>query len=247
MRYRRCHSKDRLTARGTEACDLARRQGEVTVRTCPKSGLRHRPSTEFKDQGTRDIVHGKGRPPCSLSLKRAGSRPVNGTALDHLHPGSRNIGRSAASSHSGGQTDGVAAALSVFDFKSSGRNNCAMTGEPDATASVGALAEEAIAANLASGQAALGRGDWATARASFEKVLASEGHAAALEGLGRATWWLEDLESTFRVRERAFQLYREAQDSRSAARIATHLALDYLEFQGELCVAMAGCSAPKAF
>ena len=89
---------------------------------------------------------------------------------------------------------------------------------------------------LQTGDAALKLGDWVTARASFEAVLSREEVAAALEGLGRAAWWLEDLTTSFPVRERAFQLYREAGDAPSAARVAIALAFDYLDFQGEVFV-----------
>jgi ATP/maltotriose-dependent transcriptional regulator MalT len=89
---------------------------------------------------------------------------------------------------------------------------------------------------LETGAAALKRGDWSAARAAFESVLGHEEVAAALEGLGRAAWWLDDLSTTFPARERAFQLYREAGDPAAAARVAISLALDYLDFQGEVFV-----------
>ena len=89
---------------------------------------------------------------------------------------------------------------------------------------------------LETGQAALKRGDWVAARTAFETVLSRQEIAVALEGLGRAAWWLDDLSTTFPVRERAFQLYREAGDPAAAARVAISLALDYLDFQGEVFV-----------
>jgi ATP/maltotriose-dependent transcriptional regulator MalT len=98
-------------------------------------------------------------------------------------------------------------------------------------------AKSHVEALLAEGEAALRRGDWADARACFEHVLESAELPSALEGLGSAAWWLDDIDITFKVRERAFQLYREQGDPRAAARVATALALDYVEFQGELAVA----------
>jgi hypothetical protein len=89
----------------------------------------------------------------------------------------------------------------------------------------------------AEAEAALGRGDWTKARALFNAVLETGEDPVALEGLGRAAWWLDDLDSTFEVRERAFQLYRQRGDARAAARVATSLALDYVEYLGEMAVA----------
>lgn len=49
----------------------------------------------------------------------------------------------------------------------------------------------------------------------------------ALERLGEAAWWLGRLSVAIDARERAFSAYRQAGDSRSAARIAIDLAYDY--------------------
>ncbi|MGH7730953.1 MAG: LuxR C-terminal-related transcriptional regulator, partial [Candidatus Eiseniibacteriota bacterium] len=59
----------------------------------------------------------------------------------------------------------------------------------------------------------------------------------ALEGLGWSAWWLDDAETTFSARERAYRLYRKRGDPGSAARVAAWLAGDYLDFRGEHAVA----------
>lgn len=87
------------------------------------------------------------------------------------------------------------------------------------------------------GQAALARAAWEEARAHFEAAVAAEDSAAAWEGLGWAAWWLGDTETTFAARERAFRAYRQADDARSAARLASWLANDAVDFRGEYAVA----------
>jgi hypothetical protein len=42
--------------------------------------------------------------------------------------------------------------------------------------------------------------------------------AEALEGRSHAAWWLDDAETMFEARERAYRLYRRDGDLRSAAR-----------------------------
>jgi DNA-binding NarL/FixJ family response regulator len=87
------------------------------------------------------------------------------------------------------------------------------------------------------GQAALARGAWDEARAQFEAAVAAEGGSgAAWEGLGWAAWWLGDGETTFSARESGFRAYRQADDSRGAARLAAWLANDAIDFRGEYAV-----------
>ena len=90
---------------------------------------------------------------------------------------------------------------------------------------------------IADGWAALGRGDWESARAHFKAALEHKETPDALEGLGWAGWWLDDDATVFDVRERAYRLYRQRSDRRGAARVATWLVWDYIEFRGEQAVA----------
>ena len=87
------------------------------------------------------------------------------------------------------------------------------------------------------GRAALARGAWAEARASFEAALAEEETAEALEGLSWATWWLDDVDACFDARERAYRRYREDGDLRGAARMALWLSDDHSEFRRKEAVA----------
>ncbi len=87
------------------------------------------------------------------------------------------------------------------------------------------------------GREALSRGAWAEARAAFETSLASGESADALEGLGLAAWWLDDADTVFDARERAYRLYLDRGDRQSAARVAVWLAWDCWAFRGETAVA----------
>jgi len=84
---------------------------------------------------------------------------------------------------------------------------------------------------------ALARGAWEEARAAFERELAREETAEALEGLGLTSWWLDRGDGIFETRERSYTLYRERGERASAARLAVWLAWDYAAFRGELAVA----------
>jgi ATP/maltotriose-dependent transcriptional regulator MalT len=92
------------------------------------------------------------------------------------------------------------------------------------------------AASLQAGHEALTRGAWEEARARFEAALEEEETPEALEGLSWSAWWLDD-EAVFDARERAFRLYRKRGDATGAARMATWLAADHLDFHGALAVA----------
>lgn len=99
------------------------------------------------------------------------------------------------------------------------------------------VALDSVAEAVSAGQEALSRGAWEEARGAFEAALAQGEEPEALEGLGLAAWWLDDAEVTFDARERAYRLYAERGDRRSAARVATAIAWDYEAFRGELAVA----------
>ena len=77
-------------------------------------------------------------------------------------------------------------------------------------------------------------GRWEAARDAFAEA---EETAATLEGLSWAAWWLDDAGTVFDARERAYRLYRAAGDDAGAARMATWLAADELDFHGAATVA----------
>lgn len=87
---------------------------------------------------------------------------------------------------------------------------------------------------LATGRAALARGDWSTARAAFEAELAEGESPEALEGLARACWWLDDLEDCAEAQGRAYRLYRDRADARGAARLACQIAREAVFLRGDM-------------
>lgn len=87
------------------------------------------------------------------------------------------------------------------------------------------------------GHAALARGAWEDARALFEVAVRESGGAGALEGLSWAAWWTNDAEVLFDARERAYRAYLSAGERRGAARMASWIATDHVDFRGAHAVA----------
>ena len=77
------------------------------------------------------------------------------------------------------------------------------------------------------GYEALASGDWEGARDAFQDALDSTDSAEALDGLGRALWWLRDERGAIVHRERAYAGFRRDGDLARAARIALWLAREY--------------------
>jgi DNA-binding CsgD family transcriptional regulator len=85
---------------------------------------------------------------------------------------------------------------------------------------------------VATGTQALDQGAWEDARAAFERALAVEDSAEALDGMARALWWLADVDGAVHHRARAFRLFRTRGDLDTAARIAFWLAREYRSVLG---------------
>ena len=79
----------------------------------------------------------------------------------------------------------------------------------------------------AEGFEALATGNWDGAKAAFERALAGSESPEALDGLGRALWWLRDAEGAVVNRERAYAGFRRDGDLARAARIALWLSREY--------------------
>lgn len=77
------------------------------------------------------------------------------------------------------------------------------------------------------GLEALVTGDWESARLAFEESLRSADDPDALDGLGRALWWLRDPRGAVVHRERAYAGFRRRGELARAARIALWLAREY--------------------
>jgi len=87
------------------------------------------------------------------------------------------------------------------------------------------------------GWAELQEGRWEVARAFFEEAVTAEATPEAFEGLSWAAWWLDDPAGVFEAREHAYRLYKDAGDGDGAARMATWLACDELDFNGAVPIA----------
>ena len=79
----------------------------------------------------------------------------------------------------------------------------------------------------AEGYEALATGDWEGAKAAFRRAVAAADSPEALDGLGRALWWLRDAEGAVVHRERAYAGFRRDGELARAARIALWLSREY--------------------
>lgn len=78
---------------------------------------------------------------------------------------------------------------------------------------------------------------WEEARAAFQESVNDCETPEALEGLGTAALWLDDVPAALRALERAYRLYRDAGDDEAGARVAATIADGLLTFRGEPAVA----------
>ena len=97
------------------------------------------------------------------------------------------------------------------------------SGPCDDPAMTPALAQSA----LAEGFEALATGEWSRARGAFDAALDGAESPEALDGLGRALWWLRDEREAIVYRERAYAGFRRDGDLARAARIALWLSREY--------------------
>jgi DNA-binding CsgD family transcriptional regulator len=89
------------------------------------------------------------------------------------------------------------------------------------------------ATRVPEGHHALATGDWDEVRAAFAEALESGGDdPEALDGLGRALWWLRDAEGAVSSRERAYSAFRREGDIARAARLALWLSREYATVWG---------------
>ena len=81
--------------------------------------------------------------------------------------------------------------------------------------------------HLATGYEALAAGDWPGAREAFARAVAAVESPEALDGLGRALWWLREERDAVVYRERAYAGFRRDGELARAARIALWLSREY--------------------
>ncbi|CAN5749070.1 hypothetical protein BH20ACT14_BH20ACT14_09090 [soil metagenome] len=80
---------------------------------------------------------------------------------------------------------------------------------------------------LARGYESLAAGEWSDARDGFTRALEAVESPEALDGLGRALWWLREEHAAIVNRERAYAGFRRDGDLARAARIALWLSREY--------------------
>ena len=86
-----------------------------------------------------------------------------------------------------------------------------------------AVAEDA----LSRGHEALASGNWDVARSAFQAALDVTDSPEALDGLGRALWWLREERGAVVHRERAYAGFRRDGELARAARVALWLSREY--------------------
>src|SRR5262245_36719013 len=84
------------------------------------------------------------------------------------------------------------------------------------------------------GWQALKEARWSAALHHFQRADESP---EACEGLSWAAWWLDDADTVFHARGRAYALYKQRSNAAAAGRCATWLACDYLDFRGAASIA----------
>src|SRR4030095_7057115 len=90
---------------------------------------------------------------------------------------------------------------------------------------------------LLEGREALLKGNWKEAKIILESALVQQASAEVYEELARACWWLNDINSVFEYRTKAYELFIERNDRIDAARNAAWLGDDYLTIKGEFAIA----------
>ena len=94
-------------------------------------------------------------------------------------------------------------------------------------------ASPVIEQEIVAAQNALARGDWEDARDLYQSLADRvPSSPEILEGLGWATYWLQEGERSLDARESAYSLYVKLGDSRRACRVAIGLAVDSVDYRG---------------
>lgn len=88
-------------------------------------------------------------------------------------------------------------------------------------------AEPPVTQVLDEARAAFAQSDWEAAREHFQRALAAEISAEALDGLGQTLWWLGEEEAAIELRTKAFAAYQRRGDADAAANVAIYLASEY--------------------
>ncbi|WP_458112114.1 LuxR C-terminal-related transcriptional regulator [Arthrobacter sp. R1-13] len=94
------------------------------------------------------------------------------------------------------------------------------------------MVDAAVSEGLEEGERLLSSTEWAAAASAFESVLAIDDEPAAHDGLGRALWWLRDVDRAIAERTAAYAGFRSLGQDARAFRAAVWLAREYAEVMG---------------
>jgi ATP/maltotriose-dependent transcriptional regulator MalT len=100
---------------------------------------------------------------------------------------------------------------------------------------------EGVDRQMALGREALARHDWREAKEAFGAALEQEETPEALEGVGGAAIWLQEVDVVFDSFERAYRLYLERDDQLGAGRAATWVANAVYSFRRDMAVTAGWC------
>ncbi len=90
---------------------------------------------------------------------------------------------------------------------------------------------------LNKGRQALATGEWEKAKELLDNALKEDESAEVYEELGWVNWWLNDAQSVFESRLKAYNLFLKSNNKLGASRNASWIGVDYIEFKGEFAVA----------
>jgi DNA-binding CsgD family transcriptional regulator len=94
------------------------------------------------------------------------------------------------------------------------------------------MVDAAVFEGLEEGERLLISTEWAAAASAFESVLAIHDEPSAHDGLGRALWWLRDVDRAIAERTAAYAGFRRLGQDARAFRAALWLAREYAEVLG---------------
>ena len=94
------------------------------------------------------------------------------------------------------------------------------------------MVDAGVFEGLKEGERLLASTEWAAAAASFESVLMIHDEPAAHDGLGRALWWLRDVDGAIAERTAGYAGFRRRGQDAQAFRAAAWLAREYAESLG---------------
>jgi DNA-binding NarL/FixJ family response regulator len=98
------------------------------------------------------------------------------------------------------------------------------------------MVDAAVSEGLPEGERLLASGEWAAAAVAFESALAIRDDPVAHDGLGRALWWLRDVDGACAERTAAYAGFRRLGQDALAFRAAVWLAREYSEAVGNEAV-----------